>query len=84
MSIERETLVEFMEVDMGLDMSDIDDDTKLFSSGIVDSFSLVTLMTFIEGEAGFRLISSDMILDNFDSINNIIAFAEQGAARAAE
>ena len=70
----------FLEDDLGIDTSDVTDDTLLFSSGIVDSFALVTLMTFMETEGGFRISPADVNLDNMDSIGRILAFANRVTA----
>ncbi|WP_300064328.1 acyl carrier protein [uncultured Roseobacter sp.] len=78
--IERAALVDFLEGDLGVDMSDIDDSSALFSSGIVDSFALVTLMMHMERLGGFRINPGDVTLDNFDSIERILAFCERANA----
>ena len=46
----------------------------MFSSGLIDSFSLVTLMSFIENAGEVSIDPSDVTLDNFDSIERIIQF----------
>ncbi len=75
--VTRAALVEFMENDFGIDMSDIDDDTLLFSTGIIDSFALVTLMSFIETNGGFRMNVADVNLENLDSIGRMMAYIEK-------
>ena len=67
----------FLEEDLGIDVSLITADTALFSTGILDSFSLVNLMMFLESEGGFRIKSIDVNLENLDSINRIVAFADR-------
>ena len=67
----------FLEEDLGIDVSLITADTALFSTGILDSFSLVNLMMFLESEGGFRIRSIDVNLENLDSINRIVAFADR-------
>ena len=78
--ISRETLVEFIAVRLGVD-GDLDDEELLFSSGLIDSFSLVELIIFIEGEIGSRIKAMEVSLENLDSISRILAFA---ASRSAE
>jgi acyl carrier protein len=72
--ITEEKLTAFLEDDLGVDVSDIDADTLLFSSQVVDSFALVTLMMFLEKEAGIRISPADVNLDNMDSIARMIAY----------
>jgi len=66
----------------GADPASLDDDTKLFSGGLIDSLSVMDLVTFVERELGKRVPPADIILDNFDSIAQIVAFARTlGGAR---
>mgnify|MGYP001394939049 CR=1 FL=1 len=72
-----ETLLEFLEVDLGVDVQDVDADTPLFSSQLVDSFALVNLMMFLEREAGIRIAPADVNLDNMDTIGRMLAYVER-------
>jgi acyl carrier protein len=72
--VTRDALLDILENELGVDTSAIVDDTPLFSSGMVDSFALVTLMTEIERAEGFRIQPDEVTLDNLDSITKIIAF----------
>lgn len=71
------TITEFLQEELGVDLSDIGGSDPLFSSGIVDSFALVTLMMFLEQQGGFRINPSDVTLDNFDTIERILAFTNR-------
>ena len=82
MSVSRETLLNFFEVDLGIDTAEIEDETKLVSAGIVDSFSLVSLMTFIESEGGFRISPAEVTFDNLDTISRILQFSARRAEAA--
>lgn len=81
MSISRESLVGFLESELALDVTEIEDDTELVSSGIIDSFSLVTLISFLEKQGSFRISPMDVNLENLDTINRILAFAEQSTSK---
>ena len=59
------------------DNPDLNDDTALFSSGILDSFHLIDLVGFIETEADIRIGPFDMSLDNLDSIEKIVEFVNR-------
>lgn len=74
----EEKLLEFIRNEF-LDDQDIDIsvDTKLVSSGIVDSFSLVSLQTFIEREFGKLIPAPRMTVDRFDTIRQIVAVINQ-------
>lgn len=53
----------------------VDDDTEIFSRGLIDSLGVVELVTFVEGELGRPIPPADITLDNFDTINRIARFA---------
>ena len=80
MALNRENLRRYLHEKQGLEPEDFEDDTMLFSSGLIDSFSMVDLIMFIEDTAGFRVHPADVTLDNFDSIDRILAFVEAHCA----
>lgn len=59
------------------DTSAIEATTPLFSSGLVDSFSMVDLIAFIELTDGIRMAPLDVNLDNLDSIEKILRYVQQ-------
>jgi acyl carrier protein len=75
MAITTDVLMRFLEEELAVDAEEIEPDTLLFSTGVVDSFSLVSLITFVENEGGFRVSPGDVTLENFDSVERIVAFA---------
>lgn len=70
----EQQIVQFFKDDLAINVDDIDAASLLFSTGIIDSFALVSLMLFIETECGFRISPTDVNLANFDSIERIIAY----------
>ena len=74
-------LAQFIEDELAVD-AELGEDTLLFSSGLIDSFSLVSLMSFIEEEGGVRISPTDVKLENFDSIGRILAYLERATADA--
>ena len=46
--------------------------TPLISSGIVDSFSMVSLKRFVEQEYGISIPDEEATTDAFDTVNGII------------
>lgn len=75
-ALDRDNLRGFLVSELGIDTEAVEDSTPLFSSNLVDSFSLVELIMFVEKEAGFRMNPGDVTLDNLDSIEKIVAFVE--------
>lgn len=75
MSLSIESLREFMEFDLGVDVADLTPASPLFSSGLIDSFALISLMTYIETAESIRISPSDVTLENLDSIERILGYA---------
>ncbi len=59
-----------------IDASKLDEDTRLFSGGLIDSLSVMDLVTFVESEIGQPVPPAAITLENFDSIARIAAFAQ--------
>jgi len=60
---------------------EIKEDTKLISSGIVDSFSMVSLKTYLEKKFQIKLPDEDATPEAFDSVNNIIELIKKFGAK---
>jgi len=73
-AISYDDLIEFFRTGLALDVEDIEPDTLLFSTGIINSLALVNLMTFIETEGKFRISPTHINLGNFDSVERILAY----------
>jgi acyl carrier protein len=52
----------------------LEDDTALFSSGLMDSLSVIELVSFIEKLIGCAIPPAEITLQNFDSISRIVRF----------
>lgn len=72
--IDENEIKNFLEEDLAVDTENLHIDAPLFSSGIVDSFALVALMTFLEDEGNIRVSPSEVNLDNMDSISRILSY----------
>ena len=51
-----------------------DRDASLFAAGVLDSFSLVDLVTLLESECGIRIGDKDLRPENFDTLAKVEAF----------
>lgn len=60
---------EYLEEDSGVE---VNENTKLISSGIVDSFSMVSLKMFLEKKFQVKIPDDKATPEAFDSVNNII------------
>ena len=59
---------------------DVDYDTNLLRSGLVDSMALMTLVNFIEGEFDVKIPFTDFTITNFQSINAMTSYIENRKA----
>ena len=55
----------------------INPETKLISSGLVDSFSLVTLQVYIEKEFGAKIPAPRITTDTFDTVAQMIVIIQE-------
>jgi len=60
---------EYLEEDT---QEDIDENTPLISSGIVDSFSMVSLKTFLEKKFNIKIPDEKATPEAFDTVNNMM------------
>lgn len=58
----------------GVELTSLNDDTLLFSSGLIDSLSVMDLVSLVEREIGRRVSPAAITLQNFDSIARILTF----------
>jgi D-alanine--poly(phosphoribitol) ligase subunit 2 len=74
----QEKLLEFIR-DEFLDDPDteIDEHTKLISSGIIDSFSLVSLQSYIEREFGKKIPAPRITAQSFDTVKQMMEIIQQ-------
>jgi acyl carrier protein len=80
MALSREGLLGFMKKELGVNVAKINDESPLFSAGVIDSHMLLSLITYIEGETGLRISTGDLSLENFDTLGRMLAFAARKQA----
>jgi acyl carrier protein len=78
--LNEEGLRDFLRNKLRVDDSQVRKDSALFSTGLIDSFALVTLLAYIEKAAGVRIAPTDVTLDNFDSIERILEFTARDSS----
>ena len=59
----------------------LDENTKLISGGIVDSFSMVSLKRFLEKKYSISIPDEEASPEAFDSVNSIIALVKRHQAK---
>lgn len=73
----EEKLIEFIIDEFLEDDEEITAETKLISSGLIDSFSLVSLQRFIESEFGKKIPAPRITAESFDTVRQMIEIIEQ-------
>lgn len=73
MSLSTDALINYIQAEQNID-DPIAGDTELFSSGLLDSVSMVGLISFVEEKAGVHVQPGDVTLENFDTIDAILAY----------
>ncbi|WP_445928522.1 acyl carrier protein [Marinomonas sp. TI.3.20] len=75
--IETKSLIEFIKHDLLLGKeltTPLDADTDLINSNIIDSLSLIQLVTHLEREFEIKIDDSDINPDNFINVNSLSNF----------
>ena len=73
----KEDLIEYIVDEYVEDDSEIGDETLLISGGIIDSFSIVSLKTWLEKKESITIPDEMGTADNFETVTKILALVEQ-------
>lgn len=73
-----ETITSYIQEEM-LDDSEVKltEDTSLFQDRILDSLNLVSLIAFLEKSFNIKVKTSEVTIENFDSVSNMIKFLQK-------
>ena len=58
------------------DVNKITDESLIFEEGVLDSMGLLFLIEFLKEEFNVTTNDDELIIKNFQSINNIVAFVK--------
>ncbi|MDP4222298.1 MAG: acyl carrier protein [Bacteroidota bacterium] len=70
----REKVKEYIQQTTFVDKEKIKNDSLIFKEGYFDSMGFVVLITYLEENFGIKTTDSDLIEENFESINAITDF----------
>ncbi|HEV2622905.1 MAG TPA: acyl carrier protein [Frateuria sp.] len=59
------------------DPSELADDVSLLDRGVIDSTGVLEVVLFLEESFGLQVKASQMLPQNFDSVDNIVAFVQR-------
>jgi methoxymalonate biosynthesis acyl carrier protein len=73
----KETVIEFIRDELLDDDIEINEDTSLFKSKVLDSMSLVGLIAFLEESYHIRVRPMEIVFDNLDTVTSILGYIER-------
>lgn len=62
---------EFIESELGIDIKSLSDTDPLYTSGIIDSFAFIEMLSFLENLFETKIDLADLSLDELDSIDSL-------------
>jgi acyl carrier protein len=72
---DAETILEFIEEEADLpDGTVVDADTSLFRDQLLDSMNLTALISFLEESFAIRVKPMDIVYENLDTVNHMLAY----------
>lgn len=78
LALMEEKLIEYIKNEFLADPAvKIDAETKLISSGLMDSFSLVSLQRFIQTEFGKKIPPPKITAESFDTVKQIMEIIDK-------
>lgn len=64
------------EIALGTGIDSVDHDEDLLAQDIIDSLGIVELVKFLESQYGISVSDDDLLPENFQSVNSVVAFVE--------
>jgi len=72
-TIDAQSIRRYIEKSFRCDLSTVSDDDSLFTSGVVDSLSLLEILSFIERESGTAVPLDEVSIDDIDTLRSLAA-----------
>ena len=74
----HEQVCDFIRANFLYNESDaLSDDESLFERGIVDETGILELVMFVEETYGVQVSEADLVPENFDTVNAVVAFVTE-------
>ncbi len=71
---DSETILEFIREEADLDEDEVTSDTSLFRDQLLDSMNLTALIAFLEETFAIKVKPMDIVFENLDTVNHMLAF----------
>lgn len=76
-AILTEQLRDFISETTFTDKEKIKENTLFFKEGIFDSLGFLSLISFLDEKLGIEVADEELVIENFESINAIVAFISE-------
>jgi acyl carrier protein len=77
-----DTILEFIREEADLDEGEVDQNTSLFRDQLLDSMNLTSLIAFLEEEFAIKVKPMDIVYENLDTVNHMLAYIARKRAEA--
>jgi methoxymalonate biosynthesis acyl carrier protein len=74
MPLTPDALIAFLTDSLNID-TPVDASTELFSTGLLDSVAMMSIIAFVEEQAKIDVRPADVTLENFDTVGRITDYA---------
>lgn len=71
MALTEQNLIDFLKDSLNLE-EQIDAETELFSTGLLDSVAMMNMIVFVEETARTEIHPADVTLENFDTVARVV------------
>ena len=71
---DAETILEFIREEADLEADEANADTSLFRDQLLDSMNLTALVAFLEETFSIKVKPMDIVFENLDTVNHMLAF----------
>ena len=73
-------LIDYIAREVALEGDPIDLDTDLLLSGLVDSMGVIMVVNWMSDELGIAIDAVDVVLENFQSVHDMVSYARRRGA----
>ena len=71
---DAETILEFIREEADLEEDEANADTSLFRDQLLDSMNLTALIAFLEQTFAIKVKPMDIVFENLDTVNHMLAY----------
>lgn len=77
---DAELILEFIRDEADLEEEEVDSNTSLFRDQLLDSMNLTALIAFLEETFSIKVKPMDIVYENLDTVNHMLAYVARRKA----